>query len=656
MPPKRAAASATKPVESRPSRKRPADEPSQSQSKRPRRAVTSTILPKATTKTNENRKPAPTKVAARSSVKKETKPKTATTIKKTAATSAATRSKASKAPKPAGRAPSKPEPTKKKVVPRPTRVKPPPFNPLTAIPRTRATAPLHAFVFGTGGDGQFGLGTDVTGEIPRPRLHTWAEECINKGKFSVKGDQKAGLETLVAGGMHSLAIDPRGRVWSWGVNDEGALGRKVDDVLNPERPGEVFERAELEANPGLVQGLLADFRAVAVSAGDNVSLAIGSDGHLKAWGSFHSSNGSLGFHSASGAPKRQMTPVAIPQLEKIQLSSIAAGTNHVVGLTTDGRVYTWGVSEQGRLGRRVLERRLINSTRPDPLHLRKIVGIGSGSYHSFAVDSDGDVFAWGLNQYGQLGLEPEVDASGKKQTVVWTPTLVPELSPSELSQGGWNDSRVVQISGGEHHTIFLLNDGRVFATGRIDSSQLGLHSDHPAVKKAKESNLDYISTPTRVLFPPEPKDGEPNPEVDPKDEKEENQRNVVKNSIVKISAAGDVTLALSKEGHAYSWGYGASGQLGLGADTEEQRTPSRVRWKETDKWFVEDISIGGQHGFILACERALRAKQLEESQEEGGASQITAVEEVKLNGVNPKTVSAVVNDQPQGDDVMGESE
>ena len=44
-------------------------------------------------------------------------------------------------------------------------------------------------------------------------------------------------------------------------------------------------------------------------------------------------------------------------------------------------------------------------------------------------------------------------------------------------------------------------------------------------------------------------------------------------------------------------------KLGLGTDTEEQATPSRVRWKGGDDWFVEDASAGAQHCFLLASER-----------------------------------------------------
>lgn len=204
----------------------------------------------------------------------------------------------------------------------------------------------------------------------------------------------------------------------------------------------------------------------------------------------------------------------------------------------------------GQLGRRIMERRLLNSTRPDPLHLRKIVAVGAGFYHSFAVDVEGHVYAWGLNQYGQLGLEVE------KEAVVWTPTLVPSLSPSELGK----NARVIQIDGGEHHTLFLLSDGRVLAAGRFDSSQLGLAPDHPATQKMKEEKSEHISTPVRVFFPPGPSADEPNPGLPAYKAGDDDQ---VINPIVKVSVGGRASLAVSKSGHVYSWGYGASCQVGF---------------------------------------------------------------------------------------------
>lgn len=260
-----------------------------------------------------------------------------------------------------------------------------------------------------------------------------------------------------------------------------------------------------------------------------------------------------------------------------RISAIAAGSNHVVALDTYGVVHTWGAGQQGQLGRHVPVRRGLNGTRPERLGLRGIVLIGAGTYHSFAVNKEGQVFGWGLNSMGQLGLG-EYRAPSEDEGVVWSPTLIETLSPQAL--GG---ARVVQISGGEHHTLFLLDDGRVFGCGRVDNSQLGLGPNHPAMSSptAKESN--FIPAPTEITFPAPPDTDENTP-----------------NPIVHVSANGRHNLAVSRSGHAYSWGFGNTCQLGLGMDTEEQQTPDRIRWKNSDaEWIIEGAEAGGQHCILL---------------------------------------------------------
>lgn len=90
--------------------------------------------------------------------------------------------------------------------------KPPkkPFNPLSPLPTLDRPA-SHLFVFGNGDSGQFGLGTDVTGDISRPRLHNWMEDAIKEGKL---GGEGCGLQRACAGGMHTLALDESGKVYS----------------------------------------------------------------------------------------------------------------------------------------------------------------------------------------------------------------------------------------------------------------------------------------------------------------------------------------------------------------------------------------------------------------------------------------------------------
>lgn len=144
-------------------------------------------------------------------------------------------------------------------------------------------------VFGTGDSGEFGLGDDERGEKNKPELHTLIEEAHEDGKLGPDG---AGIEDLVCGGMHSLMIDENGQVWSWGVNDGGALGRQTDKVPDPANPGQHLDRDVLESTPGVIESLVKQgFRAVRVVAGDSVSLAIDSTGKVKYWGSFRVSVG-----------------------------------------------------------------------------------------------------------------------------------------------------------------------------------------------------------------------------------------------------------------------------------------------------------------------------------------------------------------------------
>lgn len=290
----------------------------------------------------------------------------------------------------------------------------------------------------------------------------------------------------------------------------------------------------------------------------------------------------------------------LPSLSKLRFVQVACGTDHVLALTMQGTVYVWGNGQQAQLGRRIIERRKVNGLSPERLALRRIKLIGCGSYHSFAVSESGVVYAWGLNSMRQTGVSEEM---GGDEDIIWTPTEVQALSRKRLGKG----RRVVQISGGEHHTLFLLNDGTVYGCGRCDGFELGLPESHPAIqRRSAQEELDpevqaiarpadeFVPEPVAIPFPPPPTADEPNPlplahtPLPPP------------NPIVRISAGTRHNLAVSRAGHAYSWGFGNACQLGLGANTEAQQIPSRIRSKAMEHWFVEDASAGGQHCVLLA--------------------------------------------------------
>lgn len=361
------------------------------------------------------------------------------------------------------------------------------------------------------------------------------------------------------------------------------MGRITAEVPDPNNPGSFLDVDDLTSVPHPLQSLVDEnFRAVRVTAGDTISAAISTDGELRVWGSFRvrlspsivypslrqlfqANEGSLGFSSGH---KHQFLPVPILELshkpdDTEKVSSIASGGNHLLVLTTHGNIYTWGAGEQSQLGRKVLERRKIHGTVPERITLgsrwNKAVVVGAGIYHSFAVDDKGDVWGWGLNHMGQTG----TGHSSSSDSEIQLPKRVKRLSKSEL--GG---ETVVKIVGGDHHSLFLTSDGKVYACGRSNAGQLGLASNDPAFKDRDDP--DFLSEPALVTFPDED---------DP---------------IVDISTGTHNNMAVTEGGALYAWGQGMQGELGVGDDTEV-RTPKMIVRKEGGSWRAVAVACGGQH-------------------------------------------------------------
>ncbi|CAG7849420.1 Guanine nucleotide exchange factor SRM1 AltName: Full=Pheromone response pathway component SRM1; AltName: Full=Pre-mRNA-processing protein 20; AltName: Full=Regulator of chromosome condensation; AltName: Full=Suppressor of receptor mutations 1; AltName: Full=mRNA transport protein 1 [Serendipita indica DSM 11827] len=475
---------------------------------------------------------------------------------------------------------------------RPVKEKAAPLNPLRQ-PAPKARPPRQLFVFGNGDFGQLGLGPDETTELTKPKLHAWCAEAIEEGRF---GEPGAGIEAVAAGGMHSLMLDEQGKVWSWGVNDDSALGRQTEGVKDAD--GNPVDQEELSATPHVIDALVEQkFRAVVVVAGDCTGAALSDKGELRIWGTFRSPEGQKAFSStekakdgaarAAGASET-LHPVALPGFKSIQIAAISAGANHVIALTTDGLVYGWGSSEQGQIGRKVVSRHRKNGMEPERLDIREAVVVGTGDYHSFAVDKSGTVWAWGLNSWGQLGFK---SAANVTDSVHYTVEDVPSLHPDVTG------SRVVQIAGGEHHTLFRLEDGRVFAVGRNDGGQLGVGPDHPSILADPDAKGMATFEPVQVP---------------------------IQGFVTDIQAGPRYNLALTDTGILFSWG---QGNLGISRDVSETSSPTLIAGRESSVWKCLGMTCGGQHSFIIVSKK-------EPDEELTVASPAPVIADAAVNGVH----------------------
>ncbi|GAA5842643.1 hypothetical protein JCM11251_007749 [Rhodosporidiobolus azoricus] len=571
----------------------------------------------------------------------------------------------------------------------------PPSAGLTEVPSAEV-APRAVFIFGTGDMGQLGLGTEMLDEIKRPRRHVGFQGKIDREEEG----WKKGVADLMCGGMHSLVIDSDGRVWSWGINDNASLGRIT---AKPD-----IEAEELESNAMLVEELdqpLKPFKAIRVGAGDSHSLAISDYGDLKAWGSFRSSEGLLGFDGSDKSAKTQLKPSELANLNAHTIVQVANGDDHFLALTSTGHVFACGNGEQSQLGRKIIQRHKTHGLTPERLALKNLVLVGAGSYHSFAVDKDGEVYAWGLNSFHQTGVS---DEDGGWEDTINTPTIVASLSPKNH-----DGARVVQIVAGAHHSLFLFSNGQVWACGRCDGHEVGLPDDHPEVKKSderkeealkhraerekqeiaarrdengdvnvynkddklltvEEADLqakeaaaqgvplpnDYVPLPVRLSFAKEPKEvTDEVKSIRTVDDFEDSGLETEDTFIVQIAAGTRHNFAVSARGYVYSWGVGESSQLGQGDQTDID-TPTRIWCAAVKTVRILRAETGGQHTILTGVDRdaeekyAVKEKERKEKEAAKEAEEKKAKEEEEAKKAEEAATKPVENgtDAKEGED------
>ncbi len=231
-------------------------------------------------------------------------------------------------------------------------------------------------------------------------------------------------KAIAAGRSHSLVILENGDLYSFGRNAYGELG--LGDTVN-------------RVTPAKVQGIS---KAVAAAGGQDHTLVLLENGDVYGMGSNYS--GQLGMSGAR--PSNTPQKIALPGKAK----AVAAGSTHSLVLLDNGDVYSFGSNRNGELG---YETSGTNSNTP-----AKIPGLGpakavsAGSGFSLVLLENGDLYAFGYNNYGQLGLG---DTTNRNR-------------PTKLALSG-----VSLIDAGYRHSLAVLENGDVYCWGQ-GGPKLGL--------------------------------------------------------------------------------------------------------------------------------------------------------------------------------------
>jgi alpha-tubulin suppressor-like RCC1 family protein len=448
--------------------------------------------------------------------------------------------------------------------------------------------------------------------------YNWSGQPLDSTTKSLTPVQVQGLTNVVAinaGNHHTLAIKSDGTVWAWGSNNSGQLGNGTTrDSFEPmlvqnlthviavaggalhslalKDDGTVWIWGSGNASPAQVQGL---FNILAVAAGNYLNLALKSDDTIWTW-----NNGSapmpisLGFvvptvSTGTAAVISSNTTTLIGTVNPNGLATttyfqwgagtgyenstivqslgsgtgvltisanlsglsanttyhyriiatnsvgtgygndqvwttatanastvlqIAAGAYHSLALRNDGSVWAWGGNEFGQLGNGTTG---AHSSSVQVQGLNDILAIAAGTYHSLALKNDGTVWAWGVNYGGQLG-------NGT-------------TNPSSVPVRVQNLTHAIAIAGGAYHSLAIKDDGTVWAWGSNNYGQLGNGTTFDSSEPVQVSGLA---------------------------------------NIIAVAGGGTHSLALRNNGTVWAWGDNDSGQLGNGT-ISNSRTPVQVQ-------------------------------------------------------------------------------
>ncbi|XP_038304736.1 X-linked retinitis pigmentosa GTPase regulator isoform X2 [Canis lupus familiaris] len=271
-----------------------------------------------------------------------------------------------------------------------------------------------------------------------------------------------------------------------------------------------------------------------LSCGDEHTAVVTGNNKLYMFGS--NNWGQLGLGSKSTVSK----PTCVKALKPEKVKFAACGRNHTLVSTEGGKVYAAGGNNEGQLGLGDTEERSTFHLISFFTSQRKIKQLSAGSNTSAALTEDGELFMWGDNSEGQIGLENVTNVCVPQQVTVGKPI-------------SW-------ISCGYYHSAFVTTEGQLYTFGEPECGKLGL--------------------PNQLLVNhrmPQPVPGIPG-------------------KVVQVACGGGHTVVLTEKA-VYTFGLGQFGQLGLGTFLFETSVPKAIEHIKDQK--ISFIACGENHTALI---------------------------------------------------------
>ncbi|KAJ1614819.1 regulator of chromosome condensation [Cryptosporidium canis] len=322
--------------------------------------------------------------------------------------------------------------------------------------------------------------------------------CLKRPKRVESISEDLGVVEVSSGALHNLVLTDQGEVYSWGCNDDGALGRLSARLkaklerLNGKRSGgdcddddedddenddedDQAEEEDSEKYPNKVEFPESldggQVKVKSIICGDCYSCCLTDKGEVYLWGSYKDSGGYIGFPNfqlmtGSLVGYKQYSPVKVPIFGRSEKCS-GGGSGRSKKIKLD--------QEPGLL---------IGEA-------KYIVG---GENHTIVVTMDERIFAWGSTEFGQFGINPVEDKMEKTRYIYPT-----EINNETL---GLPSSLVIQdIYCGRASTFFVVKDVtkniiQIFACGRNGRSELGVYEKSSMTDDRSEDPI--VSRPRRV--------------------------------------------------------------------------------------------------------------------------------------------------------------